>query len=74
MRASVLIIVLHFVSFVNLIFYDLLGREIASLVNEEKPPGVYTVNFNGSNFASGIYFYRFRAGSFTSTKKLILLK
>ena len=61
-------------SFVSLTVYDLLGREIASLVNEEKPPGVYTVNFNGSNFASGIYFYRFRAGSFIQTKKFVLIK
>ena len=59
--------------------YDVLGREIATLVNEEKSPGFYEVEFNchsgeGRNLSSGIYFYRIQAGSFVSTKKMILLK
>lgn len=54
--------------------FDLLGREVATLVNEEKPVGNYNVKFNGSNLASGIYFYRLEAGKFVQTKKLILLR
>ena len=61
--------------------FDLLGKEIATLVNAEKRAGVYKVNFNGSNLASGIYFYRIeatpvggQAGNFIETKKLVLLK
>ncbi|HMU44429.1 MAG TPA: T9SS type A sorting domain-containing protein [Ignavibacteriaceae bacterium] len=61
-------------SFVNLKVYDVLGKEVATLVNEEKPVGNYEVNFNPSNLASGIYFYTLQAGKFTETKKLILLK
>ena len=54
--------------------FDLLGREVATLVNEEKPAGVYKVKFDGSSLASGIYFYRMEAVSFKETKKFILLK
>jgi hypothetical protein len=59
---------------VTLKVYDLLGREIASLVNETKSPGNYQVTFNGSSLPSGVYFYRLQAGSFNETKKLILMK
>lgn len=54
--------------------YDVLGRDVKTLVNEEKPNGNYKIDFNGSKFTSGIYFYRMQAGSFVETKKLILLK
>jgi hypothetical protein len=54
--------------------YDLLGKLVAVLVNEPKLPGVYEVKFNGSELVSGIYFYKFNVGNFTSVKKLILLK
>ena len=54
--------------------YDVLGNEMTTLVNEEKPVGSYTVEFNASNYPSGIYFYSLTAGSFTATKKLILMK
>ena len=54
--------------------YDLLGREIITLVNEKKPAGNYEVNFNAANLSSGVYFYRIEAGSFAATKKLLLLK
>ncbi len=54
--------------------YDVLGREVATLVNEVKQPGMYTVQWDGSRQASGVYFYRLDAGSFTNVKKLILLK
>ena len=59
---------------VTLKVYDLLGREITALVNEEKPAGQYEVEFNGTNLPSGIYFYQLKAGSFVETKKMILLK
>jgi hypothetical protein len=59
---------------VTLKIYDVLGKEIATLVNEEKPAGNYEVNFNASSLSSGIYFYRLQSGSFVETKKMILLK
>ncbi|MFA3781815.1 family 10 glycosylhydrolase [Melioribacteraceae bacterium 4301-Me] len=61
-------------SHVTLKVFDLLGREVAVLVNEEKTPGNYEVKFDGSNFASGIYFYRINAGNYSQMKKMILLK
>ena len=60
--------------FVTLKIYDLLGREVANLVNEQLKQGTYEVVFNGSNYASGVYYYRLTAGEFTAVKKLILLK
>jgi len=54
--------------------YDNLGNEIANLVNEDKPAGVYEVDFMGNGIPSGIYFYRLQAGNYTATKKLIFLK
>jgi predicted GH43/DUF377 family glycosyl hydrolase len=59
---------------VKLNVYDVLGREVATLVNERKMPGTYEVKFDGSNLASGVYFYRLQAGDFTQTKRLLLLK
>ncbi|GBD86219.1 Ycf48-like protein [bacterium BMS3Abin03] len=59
---------------VKLMIYDILGREVSVLVNEVKDPGYYEVNFNASNLASGVYFYRLVAGSFVSTHKMLLLK
>jgi hypothetical protein len=61
-------------SFVTLRVYDVLGREVGTLVNERQEPGVHQVNWQASGFASGVYFYRLRAGSFVQTKKLILLR
>ncbi|MGE5458791.1 MAG: T9SS type A sorting domain-containing protein [Methanococcaceae archaeon] len=60
--------------FVSLKIYDILGKEISSLVSEQKDAGEYTVTFNGSRYPSGVYFYTIRSGSFTETKKIILLK
>ena len=54
--------------------FDILGREVAILVNEEKKAGNYKIDFNASNLTSGIYFYKIEAGKFKETKKLILLK
>jgi hypothetical protein len=60
--------------FVSLKVYDLLGREVATLVNEEKPPGEYEIEFNSVNLPSGIYFYQLNAGEFSETRKMVLLK
>jgi len=60
--------------FVNLKVYDILGREVATLVNEVKSPGTYSVRFDASNLSSGVYIYRLQTDSFTSTKKMILQK
>ncbi|HCY75280.1 MAG TPA: hypothetical protein DHV28_05120 [Ignavibacteriales bacterium] len=54
--------------------YDVLGNEIATLVNEEKPAGNYEVNFDASKFSSGVYFYELQAGDFVDMKKMILIK
>lgn len=68
-------------SFVSLKVYDVLGNEIATLVNEEKRPGTYEVEFNAishsgevRNLPSGIYFYKLKAGNFVDSKKMILLR
>jgi hypothetical protein len=72
------------ISFVTLKVYDVLGNEIATLVNEEKPAGNYEVEFsakggsasggNAWNLPSGIYFYRLQTGTFAETKKMALIK
>lgn len=54
--------------------YNILGQEIAVLVNEWKPAGIYAVDFNAKRFATGVYFYRLHSGNFFQTKKLLLLK
>jgi phosphatidylserine/phosphatidylglycerophosphate/cardiolipin synthase-like enzyme len=59
---------------VSLKLFDILGREVQTLVNQEQSPGTYRVELNGSNFASGVYFYRLEAGSFVQTKRMILIK
>ena len=59
---------------ITLKVYDILGREVATLVNEQKAPGNYEVKFNGSKIASGVYIYQLKAGSFSRTKKLLLMK
>ena len=59
---------------VKLIVYDLLGRQVSVLVNERKMPGSYEVKFDGSNLASGLYFYKLQAGDFVQSKRLLLLK
>ncbi len=59
---------------VTIKIYDILGREVTTLVNEEKQKGNHVVKFNTGNLSSGIYFYRIQTDSFTQTKKMILLK
>jgi hypothetical protein len=61
-------------SYVNLTVYDVLGREVFVLVNERRDAGDYEVRFDGSNLASGVYFYRLQTESFVDTKKLLLLR
>ena len=61
-------------SYVTLKVYDILGREVASLVNRKQEAGNYSVNFDASRLSSGVYLYQLSAGSFISTKKLLLLK
>jgi hypothetical protein len=59
---------------VSLKIYDMLGREVATLVNTTKDAGNYEVNFNASNLASGLYIYKLQAGNFVQSKKMLLLK
>ena len=54
--------------------YDILGRQVSSLVNENLKPGTYEVDWNASNFPSGVYYYKLTAGNFSETKKMILIK
>jgi hypothetical protein len=61
-------------SHVSLMVYDILGRKVSELVNEKRDAGVHEVMFEGMNLASGVYFYRLRAGSFVDVKRFILLK
>jgi len=59
---------------VTIKLFDILGNEIVTLVNEEKPAGEYKVEFDGSGLPSGIYFYQLRAGTHVETKKMVLIK
>jgi len=59
---------------VKLSVFDILGREVSVLVNERRDAGSYIVTFDGSNLASGMYFYRLQAGDYVATKKLVLMK
>jgi len=60
--------------FVTLKVYDILGNEVANLVNEEKPPGVYEVEFDGTELTTGIYFYQLQVGDFIQTRKMTITK
>ena len=54
--------------------YDILGREVATLVNEQHKAGYYEVEWNAANNSSGVYFYKIQAGDFVDTKKMVLLR
>jgi hypothetical protein len=54
--------------------FNLLGQEVATLVNQNQKPGEYIVDFDASNLASGIYMYKIQSGDFTLTKKMMILK
>jgi hypothetical protein len=58
----------------KLIIYDLLGREVTTIINEQLKPGSYETEWDGTNFASGIYFYSITVGEFSETKKMVLIK
>ena len=60
--------------FVNIKVFDVLGREVRTLVNEVKKPGYYSVDFDGASLSSGFYFYRMETSSYVETKKMMLLK
>lgn len=60
--------------FVSLTVYDVLGKEVATLVNEEKSAGRYSVQFTTNRVSSGVYFYRLRAGEYHSIKRMVVLK
>jgi len=60
--------------FVTLKIYDVLGNEVSTLINEEKPAGEYEVEFDAKDLSAGIYFYQMKAGNFMQTKKMILMK
>jgi type IX secretion system substrate protein len=60
--------------FVVLKIFDILGKEILTLVNEELNPGKYNIDWNAANFPSGVYFYRIQAGDFKDSKKMVLIK
>jgi hypothetical protein len=58
----------------RLVIYDVLGREVTTLVNEQLKPGSYEVEWNASNYPSGVYFYKLMAGDFSDTKRMVLIK
>ena len=60
--------------FVSLKVFDILGREIAVLVNEERSPGIYQVELSSENLSSGIYFYTLNSGAFSKTRKMTVIK
>ncbi len=59
---------------VKLVVYDVLGREVAKIIDEELDAGKHKVNFNGGDLSSGIYFYVLNADKFKNVKKMILVK
>jgi hypothetical protein len=59
---------------VELKVYDILGREVQTLVNNVQNPGSYNVTFNAVNLSSGVYFYKLKAGNFTEIKRMMLVK
>jgi len=61
-------------SFVSLKIFDMLGREVAQIVNQELTPNVYSFDFNGANLSSGVYFYKLEAAGFSDVKRMMLIK
>jgi len=59
---------------VKISVYNAIGQKISTLVNKRQPAGSYSVNFNGSNLAAGIYYYQITVGNFQQTKQMLLLK
>ena len=54
--------------------YDILGREVQTLVNEQQAPGAYRIELNAGGFASGVYYYRIEAGPYSQVRKMLLIK
>lgn len=61
-------------SFTTLKVYSITGKEVATLINEEKTPGVYEVNFNAAGLSSGVYIYKLQSGKFSDVREMVLLK
>lgn len=61
-------------NFITLKVYNELGKEVTTLVSERQNPGSYSINFNGSNLSSGLYYYKLQSGDFSDTKKMLLVK
>ena len=59
---------------IKLVVFDMLGREIETLLNEKQNAGTYEVTFNASQYSSGVYFYRLTTDNFSETKKMLLIK
>lgn len=59
---------------VKIIVYDVMGREVKTIINEFRNAGNYEAGFDASNFASGVYYYKMEAGEFTEVKKMVLIK
>jgi hypothetical protein len=59
---------------VKIVVYDIMGREVQTLVNEILTTGMYETNFDGSRLSSGVYFYKIQAGDFVATRKMLLVK
>ena len=59
---------------VEINIYNMLGQKIATLINEKQPAGLHQVEWDASSFASGLYYYRIKAGEFVDVKKMILLR
>ncbi|MDQ3019077.1 MAG: T9SS type A sorting domain-containing protein [Bacteroidota bacterium] len=60
--------------FINLEVSDFLGKQVTTLVNQKQSPGIYEVEFNGSNLGSGVYYYKIESENFSEVRKMILLK
>ncbi len=65
---------IHGTGFTSLKVFDILGKEVSTLVNEELAEGTYQTTFNADNLTSGVYFYRLKSGSYMQTKSMILMK
>ena len=74
MSSTIIAYTVQTASRINLKVFNLLGQEVATLVNDLQGPGTYHVTFEASRFASGVYFYRLQAGSFTDMRKMMIIK
>ncbi len=61
-------------NFVTIKIYDILGKELLSLVNEFKPAGSYSVTFDAAEYPSGVYYYKIKTGSFVQVRKMVLIR